>query len=110
MPAEVVDGNGLAEWHAREHLQTDPGIVSVHYLPKNSPDREIRLVEVNELIAERERDPVEPLDFGVDVGDANAHKLMVVDVTPSQWAAIQRGEIALPQGWSLAEAVSYRRP
>lgn len=48
-----------------------------------------------------ETTPPEPIDFGVDVGNDNAHTLYVLDVTPDQWEAIQSGAMLLPGGWNL---------
>ena len=91
----------MARWYATRHLNTDPGIKTIYYLPANAPQREIRFLEINELMAERDADPIEPFDFGVDTGDEGPHSLVVVDVTPSQWERIQRHEIELPKTWSL---------
>jgi hypothetical protein len=105
MPATLFERDAMASWYARQHRNTDPAIRAVYYLPTNAPDREIRLVEINELIVERNDDTVEPLDFGVDTGMDSEHKLMVLDVTPSQWERIKQSSLALPAGWSLASAV-----
>ena len=109
MPNAQFDRNTMAKWYAARHLKTDPGLREVFYLPADAPEREIRFLEVNELIADRERDPAEPIDFGVDTGGESAHRLMVLDVTPAQWEKIQKGELPLPSGWSLAEANSFIR-
>ena len=101
MPAVHFDRDSMAQWYASRHLKTDPGIAALYYLPKNAPEREIRFVEVNDMIVERENDPLEPIDFGVDTGGANEHKLLVVDVTPDQWRRIERRELSLPTGWTL---------
>ena len=37
----------VAEWLAKQHFAADPGITDVWYLPDNSPEQEIRLIEVN---------------------------------------------------------------
>jgi hypothetical protein len=99
----------LAQYYALHHLKTDPGTRVVYYLPKGAPAREIRLLEVNELIAERRNDPLEPLDFGLDRDGRNAHTLLIVDVTPSQWERIQKRELALPETWNLDGAISFTR-
>lgn len=99
----------MARWYATRHLQTDPGIRTVYYLPTGAPEREIRLLEVNELMVVRESDPLEPIDFGVDVGGAEPHKLLVLDVTPDQWDKIGREELPLPAGWSLGGALPLPR-
>jgi hypothetical protein len=90
MPKKQFDRTEMAHWYAARHLKTDPGIEVVYFLPTGAPDREIRFVEINNLIAVRDKDPLEPIDFGVDVGGASAHKLLVVDVTPAQWEKINK--------------------
>ena len=97
----------MAKWYAKRHFKTDTGVKQINYLPKNAPIGEIRLLEVNELIAET-ADP-EPIDFGVDVGTPNGHTLLVLDVTPRQWAAIQKGELKLPASWTLDGKRTFRR-
>jgi hypothetical protein len=109
MPATQFDKQEMAKWHADRHLATDPGIEAVYYLPANSPEREIRFLEINSLIAIRDSDPLEPIDFGVDIDGADPHTLLVLDATPSQWERIRRGELALPEGWSLDGAIAFRR-
>jgi hypothetical protein len=109
MSVVQFDRNAMARWYADRHLRTDPGIVEIHYLPTNAPEREIRLIEVNSLIATRTEDPIQPIDFGVDLGSESKHTLLVADVTPEQWKRIQQGRLGLPDGWSLADAVRLSR-
>ncbi len=104
MATVTFDRDAMAKWYAKKHLQTDPGIREVYYFPKGAPDREIRFVEINELIAEMQDDGLEPIDFGVDTGAESEHKLFVLDVTPAQWDAIRQGTLALPRGWTLEDA------
>ena len=107
MPALQFDRNSTARWYAIQRLKTDPAIREVLYLPTNAPDREIRLVEINELLAGRNDDALEPIDFGVDRGMKSEHKLLVLDVTPSQWQRINESDLALPPSWSLNDAVPF---
>ena len=107
MPQTAFDRDAMAKWYAREHLKTDPGIRLVGYLPKNAPEREIRFIEVNDLIGELRDDALEPIDFGVDTGMENEHKLFVLDVTPGQWERIKDGSLPLPSDWSLEDAVYH---
>ena len=107
MPATQFDRAAMARWYAKQHFKTDPGIRSVYYLPTNAPEREIRFIEVNELIGDRDDDTLEPIDFGVDTGTDTEHKLFVLDVTPSQWDRISESSLQLPHGWSLQDAVHY---
>jgi hypothetical protein len=109
MPESPFSRNEMARWYATRHLRTDTGIRSIYYLPQHAPDREIRFVEINEMIADRDKDPLEPIDFGVDIGAETAHSLFVLDVTPSQWEKIRANEIPLPQGWSLDGATQFPR-
>jgi hypothetical protein len=109
MPATLFDRNAMARWYAEQHIKTDPGIRSVYYLPTSAPEREIRFIEVNELIGDREDDALEPIDFGVDTGTETEHKLLVLDVTPSQWDRIKGALLPLPQGWSLQDAIASGR-
>lgn len=97
--------DSLAHWYAQEHLKTDPGILKVVYLPTNADEREIRFIEINELMAERTSEILEPIDFGVDMDSENAHKLWVLDVTPNQWDRIEAGELTLPESWCLENKV-----
>lgn len=104
------DRDALARFYAKRHLRTDPGIQLVLYLPNGAPEREIRLLEVNELMAERNIDPLEPIDFGVDRWDPNSsHLLMVLDVSPRQLEKIQKKKLSLPDGWTLEGAVAIPR-
>ena len=87
-----------AKWYAHRHFEFDTGVERILYLPQNAPPHEIRFLEVNTMIPET---TPEPIDFGVDVGTINGHKLVVFDVTPDQWEAIECGDLSLPPGWSL---------
>lgn len=107
MTETVFDRDRYARWYAQRHFDIDRAIERILYLPANSPGREIRLLEVNGMISETT--PPEPIDFGVDAGEADAHTLYVLDVTPAQWEAIQAGEISLPAGWSLDDSQELGR-
>ena len=99
----------MARWYARRHLKTDPGIQTVYYLPAGAPEREIRFIEVNNMIVDRTQDALEPIDFGVDIEGAERHTLMVLDVSPTQWEKISNKKIQLPKDWSLEGAKSFSR-
>ena len=103
----TFDRDSWARSYATEHLKTDPGIVTVIYLPTQADEREIRFVEVNELIGERRDDALDVIDFGIDFGTETQHRLFVLDVTPSQWVLIHQNGIPLPSGWSLSNAMKF---
>jgi len=107
MIATVFDRDAMARWYAKEHIDIDPGIRSIYYLPTNAPEREIRFVEVNDLIGARNDETLEPIDFGVDTGMETEHKLFVLDVTPEQWDRINCKKLSLPQGWELKDAIPF---
>ena len=107
MQATQFDRDTTARWYAEEHLKTDPGIVAVYYLPENAGQREIRFVEINNLISDRNDEALEPIDFGIDTGTESAHKLFVLDVTPEQWERIKSRELGLPSDWSLDHAIHF---
>ena len=105
--ATAFDVDEMARWYATQHLRTDPGVREIYYLPKGAPDREIRFIEVNTMIVEMKDASVDPVDFGVDRGAEAKHKLFVIDVTPGQWEAIHEGDLPLPEGWNLEEAIAF---
>src|SRR4051794_34721649 len=98
MPA-AFNRDSMAAFYARRHRETDPAISQIHYLPTGAPANEIRFVEVNESITGTASP--EPIDFGVEGGTDNEHKLIVLDVTPEQWEEIQEDPALLPPGWTL---------
>ena len=112
MATVQFDRDQMARWYARQHRQIDPGIVQVHYLLTGSPDQEIRFLEINHLLGEMNDEALEAVDFGVDTGADQEHKLVVMDVTPAQWAAITHQRLALPTGWSLdgEQGLGTRQP
>jgi len=109
MADKLRERDRIAKSYANRHLKSDPGTVVVYYLPNGAPQREIRLLEVNELMIARDGAPLEALDLGVNVGGAGKHSLLVVDVTPAQWERIRKKELPLPKGWSMDDAVEIRR-
>lgn len=109
MPATQFDRDAQANFYAKKHLKTDPGIVEAYYLPGGSEEREIRILLVNELMGQRLDSSLEPIDFGVDRGLESSHRLVFLDVTPAQWERMRRGELDLPEGWSLEGKVRFAR-
>jgi hypothetical protein len=107
MPITDFDRDSWAKWYAEQHLKTDPGVGSVFYLPANSGQREIRFVEVNVLMGNRNDNELEPIEFGVDAGSETEHRLFILDVTPDQWNRIQEHKLDLPDGWTLEDAIAF---
>ena len=113
MPANTetaFDRSRMAKLYAKLHREIDTGVIGIYHLPTDAPPREVRLLEINSLIPDT-TNALEAIDFGVDIDSANAHTLLVLDVTPSQWDAVRAGKLALPKGWTLEgkEAIPARR-
>lgn len=106
-PRTGIAPRAFAEWIARRHLASDPGIREVVYLP-HAPDKEIRLVEVNALLFATQMGEVEPLNFSPDIPGVD-YRVLAADITPQQWEDIQKGKPLLPHGWELADRVIFGR-
>lgn len=92
--------DSFAEWVARHHFAIDKGISRILYLPTDAPEKELRLVEVNELASLPENGTVQAFDFMPDIEGVD-YTLLVADVTPRQFEAIMQGKPILPHGWRL---------
>ncbi len=103
----AFDRDSWASFYAKRHLDIDDAVEQIFYLPENAPAREIRFLEVNRSISEMS--PPEPIDFGVDTGGVDEHKLYVLDVTPAQWKQLQDDNLSLPDGWTLAGCQAFDR-
>jgi hypothetical protein len=93
----------FAHWIAHRHFAIDKGVSHILYLATGAPPKEVRLLEVNVLANIPENAPVEAVDFMPDVAGID-YSLFVADVSPRQFEGIQKGLIALPQGWKLEGA------
>ncbi len=98
----------FAGWLARQHLQFDPRLTQVIYLPTDAPDDEVRLLEVNTGLYPGPRDPILPVETTPAIGDL-PFRVQVADVTPDEWKAIQTGSSLLPASWKLEGKTITRR-
>jgi hypothetical protein len=95
----------LIDWHFR----IEPEITAIYRIISPNEDaagEPIKLLEVNEATVETGR--VQAFAFGPaeDICFPSA----VAEVTPAEMLRIRRGEIRLPQGWSLDTAEEFLRP
>jgi hypothetical protein len=97
----------VAAWVAKRHLIADSGIREVWYLPGGAPPEEIRLLELNDLLAGPEA-KAEAIDFGLDV-EGKRYRLVIADVTTEQLEHIKQDRSRLPSGWSLDNPQIWRR-
>ncbi len=100
-PKPGMSRDQFAQWIARRHLAADPGLSDVLYLPANAPPDEVRLLEINTLLSVPDKPgPIERFDFGPDIPGLT-FVVLVADITPDQWTAVQSNRLALPAGWTL---------
>jgi hypothetical protein len=107
-PQRGMSKEDFARWIAQQHFDIDKGISRILYLPMAAPDKEVRLVEVNELASIPESAPLEAVDFRPDI-DGIDYSLFVVDVTPQQFERLKNGDIPPPTGWRLEKSVDLPR-
>jgi hypothetical protein len=107
-PQRGMNKEDFSRWIAQQHFDIDKGISRILYLPTGAPEKEVRLLEVNELASIPENAPLEAVDFRPDI-DGIDYSLFVVDVTPQQFERVKRGDIPLPKGWSLEKCVDLPR-
>lgn len=109
MISSQYNPTALAKLYAKQHLETDTDIRSVHYLPSAEDDRKIRLVEISDEIGELRDEELTPVDFVVDRGEPTEHTLYILDLTSSQWDRVLRGDRILPAKWSIDDKTDFER-
>jgi hypothetical protein len=92
--------DAFVQWIVRHHFAVDRGITKILYLPAGAPEKEVRLLEVNELAMIPENETVDAFNFMPDLEGVD-YTLFVADVTPKQFEAIMHGKSLLPRGWQL---------
>lgn len=81
---------------ARAHREEDPATTDV-FVAEDAD--EVRLVEVSDsLVGSLQRD-VLPFRFIARPDKGVFYPSVVVLLSPSEWAAVQKGELNLPAGW-----------
>ncbi|GAF97795.1 unnamed protein product, partial [marine sediment metagenome] len=94
----------LVERLARRHFKTEDTVEAVVWLT-GADETEIRLIEINRTAL-----PSETLElFRFAPSEDVPFPTLIADVTPKDWDKIQRGDIALPQGWDLESATVFWR-
>jgi hypothetical protein len=92
--------DSFVQWIVSHHFAIDKGITRILYLPAGAPEKEVRLLEVNELATIPENGTVQAFDFMPDIEGID-YTLLVADVTPRQFDAIVQGKLPPPKGWWL---------
>jgi hypothetical protein len=99
-PRSEMSKDEFVDWIAAQHFAIDKGLSRIIYFPSGAPAEEVRLLEVNVLARLPENGPVEAVDFMPDI-EGVSYTLFVADVTPGQFEAIMKRELALPRGWQM---------
>lgn len=110
MTPSPFDIDSQARHYAKTHYRSDAGVQEIYYLPSETPDRTIRFIEVNNLMAEMRDDCLEPFELTADRGSHTEHHISILDVTPAQWDRINARQITLPEGWALGAANLIEKP
>lgn len=95
----------LAHWH----FGVEPDLRQVIRLVTDNeedPGEPIKLLEVN--AATVTTGSVEPFAFAPS--ESVPFPTVIAEVTPEDFDKIERGELELPRGWSLAKALRFKRP
>ena len=90
---------------AQAHFAVEPGIVSIFrllaedLLETDSNSKEpVKLLEVNPNTT---ADGIRPVFFGPQASSQIFYPSVIVEVTPDEFNAIQRGAMKLPNNWRL---------
>jgi len=98
----------VAEWVARQQMDTDGSIQQVWFLPTGTNLAEIRLLEVSERYT-GDPDELHPVRFWIDV-NGGKYRVAVVDITNDRLAKIRSNPSnALPEGWTINNARGWSR-
>jgi hypothetical protein len=81
-------------------------VVRIVSTNESAPDEPIKLIEVT--AATFATGSIEA--FGFAPTRAVPYSTLIAEVTPEEYARIERNEIRLPEGWSLANAQLFPRP
>lgn len=87
---------------AQLHFEADRGIEQIIWIPH---EKEIRLLEVNRTAIPSGS----VLVFSFAPSDDLPFRMLIADITPTEWKQLQNGDIPLPEGWDLETAHIFQR-
>ncbi len=92
---------------AQAHAELDSSIVTVLRVlgsqSAETDDREpVKLLEVNQNTPAT---GIQPLYFRADPEAGVHYPCVIIEITPEEYAALQRGDLALPNGWRIDERI-----
>lgn len=97
-----------ARWLAKHHFRIEGGLERIFIIRAgiDDPREPIKLLEVN--VNTFPTGSIEPIPFSstTDVPFVTE----IAEISPDEFASLQRGELSLPPGWSLTDAEDLTRP
>ncbi|MGB7160850.1 MAG: hypothetical protein WBD40_22495 [Tepidisphaeraceae bacterium] len=88
---------------ADAHFQLEDGISRIFRIraqDENGEHSPLRLLEVNDATIEA---GVMPVGLGADPSRGVFYPTVIVELSPGEYEKLERGELALPHDWQLAE-------
>lgn len=82
------------------HKEVEPGLQRV-FLYRDPDGEEVRLVEVVE--GSPTADDVLPFRFAPDATHGHPFPVVIIELSPDEFARVERGDLSLPQGWTERE-------
>lgn len=95
----------LAEWHFGVEPDLEQ-VIRILVENEEEPGEPIKLLEIN--AATVATGSVEPYAFAPS--ESVLFATVIAEITPEELERIQRDEMKLPPGWSLASAQIFKRP
>jgi hypothetical protein len=92
-----------AQLLADAHFRLDEGITRVFRIVESDESniaRPVKLLEVNPMTTEV---GISPVGMSADPARGVDHSLVVIEISPSEFDRVQRGELRLPHDWRLGE-------
>jgi hypothetical protein len=92
---------------AATHYEVEPGMRVIYRVmgpgeDRNGRDEPIKLLEVNEDTVPA---GVQPLYFTALPASGIHYPSVIIEVTPEEFEQIKKGELPLPDGWRIDEAL-----
>ena len=101
----MPDKNTEARYLAQKHYEIEQGMASIYRLnaagdSESNPSEPIKLLEVylNTIAS-----GIMPLQFGPSPAAGVHYPSVILEITPEEFAQIERQELTLPFGWTIGE-------
>lgn len=91
----------VAEELAKAHVEDDPETTDVYFV--EGVDHEVRLVEVTGSLGSGRPPEVLPFRFQAQPEAGVPYPSVVVLLSPTDWAAVEKDQVKLPAGWEKAK-------